>query len=314
MKNNDIRDIAIGIVIVIVLFAAGSVSPLFGSLCAFCIPLPVIFYRVKIGRTAGIIITVVSFIVILAMVRGFRYDLIFTIQLILMGLTLGESFAQKFSVNFAFLSALVVSVIAMVLWVFAASLNAAQSPGVMLNGLLDANIAMTMDFYRSQGGMSTQDIAALEAMFTTVKPWVIKFLPAGAVLTYMFTIWANILLSRTLLKRAKLPWPYDSFQSWSVPSNLIFAAFAAGLVWFLAPKGSDLWLIGLSILLIIMPVYCFQGLAILTYGFEKMNAPKPLQILAFVIIIIIWPLVIVVTMLSFFDMWFNFRKLNDKTA
>lgn len=313
MKNNDIRDIAIGTVIVIVLFAVGSVSPIFGSLCAFCIPLPVIFYRVKTGRVAGIIIAVASFIVILAMVRGFKYDLMFTAQLILMGLALGESFAQKYPVSFAFLSALIISIVVMAFWVFAASLNAGQSPDAMLNGMLDKNIAMTMDFYRTNG-MSAQDIATMEEMFATAKPWVIKFLPAGAVLTYMFTIWASILLSRSLLKRAKLPWPYDSFQGWSVPANMVFVTLAAGLVWFLTPNGSNLWLIGLSALLIIMPVYCFQGLAILTYGLENMGAPKPLHVVVYVVIMLIWPLIIVIAMLPFFDMWFDFRKLNSKTV
>lgn len=313
MNNNDIRDIAIGTIIVIVLFAAGSVSPLLGSLFAFCIPLPVIFYRVKTGRLAGIIISVASFIVILAMVRGFKYDLMFTVQLILMGLALGESFAQRHSVNFAFLSALVVSIAVMVLWVLAASFNAGQSPGTMLNGMLDTNIALTMDLYRSQG-VSAQDIATIEEMFTTVKPWVIKFLPAGAVLTYMFTIWANILLSRALLKRVKLPWPYDTFQGWSVPPNMVFVALAAALVWLLAPKGSDLWLAGLSVLLILMPVYCFQGLAIMTYGLETMGAPKALHVVIYLVIMFIWPLIFIVAIMSFFDMWFDLRKLNGKTV
>lgn len=313
MKNNDIRDIAIGAIIVTVLFAAGSVLSLLGSLCAFCIPLPVIFYRVKTGRGAAIIISVISFIVIVAMVRSFRFDLMFTCQLILMGLVLGESFAQKRSVNFAFLSTLVVTVIILGLWVFAASLNAGQTPDAMLHNMLDANVAMTMDYYRAQG-VSAQDIATLDAMFVNLKPWVIKFLPAGAVFTYMFTIWANILLARTLLKRARQPWPYGSFRSWSVPPSMVFAALAAVLVAFLAPAGSGLWLIGFSALLIIMPVYCFQGLAILACTFDNMRTPRPLQAVVYVVMVLFWPLIFVVAMLPFFEMWFNLRKLNDKTV
>lgn len=313
MKNNAIRDIAIGAIIVTVLFAAGSVLSLLGSLCAFCIPLPVIFYRVKTGRAAAVIISAISLFVIVAMVRSFKFDLMFTFQLILIGLILGECFAQKRSVNFAFLSTLVVTVIILGLWVYAASLNAGQTPGVMLNSMLDTSIAMTMDYYRAQG-VAAQDVAALEEMFAMVKPWAIKFLPAGAVFTYMFTIWANILLARSLLKRARLPWPYGSFRSWSVPYDMVFAALAAGLVWFLAPTGSVLWLIGFSALLIIMPVYCFQGLAILACTLDNLRVPKPLHAVAYVVIILFWPLFFVVAMLPFFEMWFNLRKPNGKTA
>lgn len=314
MKNNDIRDIAIGTIIILVLFAVGSVSPLFGSLCAFCIPLPIIYYRVKTGRTAGVIISAASFVVILAMVRGFRFDLMFTAQLILMGFMLGDGIAQRHSVNRAFFSALIVSVIVLAVWVFGASINAGQSPVEMLNDMLNANIAMTMDFYRMQGRVSAQDLIALEEMFMAVKPWVIKFLPAGAVLTYMFTIWANILLARALFKRGRLPWPYGSFESWSVPANTVFITLVAGIIWFAAPTGSNIWLIAVSALLIIMPVYFFQGLAIMVNSMERMGAPKPLQIVAFVVIMLFWPLIFVISMLPFFDMWFDFRKLSGKTV
>ena len=313
MKQNDIRGIALGTIIVLVLFAVGSVSPFLGSLCTFCIPLPVIFYRVKLGRTAGLIISTISFVIILAMVRGFKFELMFTVQLILIGFMLGEGFSQRRSVNQTFLGALIAAIAIMGLWVFVASTNAEQSPNEMLSGMLDANIAMTMNFYRTQG-LSAQDIATLEEMFTMAKPWVIKFLPSAAVLIYMFTIWANILLARTILSRAKLPWPYASFESWSVPANLVFVALAAAVVWLVAPKGGGLWLIGLSALLILMPAYCFQGLAILINGMGRMALPKPLQIVVYVVIMIFWPLIIIVSLLPFFDMWFNFRNQPGKTA
>lgn len=307
MKNNDIRDIIIGTIIVVVLFAVGAVSPLFGSLCTFCIPLPLIFYRVKTGRIPALIIAFASFIVILTLVRGFKFDLMFVVQLLAMGVLLGESFALKFSVNKAFLITLIAVAVIMALWVCGFSINAGTSPGVMLGTMIDGNIAITLDFYRTQG-FSAQDIATMEDMFMMVKPWVIKFMPAGALATYMFTIWANILLARTLLKRANLPWPYQSFAGWSVPGNVVFVALAAALVWFLTPQGSNAWVISVSVLLILLPVYCFQGLAIFTQGMERAGFAKPLQVVAYIVVMIFWPLIVIISMLPFVDMWVNFRK------
>lgn len=307
MKNNDIRDIIIGVIIVVFLFAASTVSPLLGSLCAFCIPLPIIFYRVKTGRMAATVISLAGFMVILALVRGFKFELMFTVQLIAMGWFMGEGFAQKHSVNKTFAAALASVVVILALWVWLASTNAGQTPVEMLNGMLNANIAMTLDFYRAQG-FSTQDIATMEEMFMAVKPWIIKFIPAGAIVTYMFTIWANILLARALFKRANLPWPYGTFERWSAPTNLVFAALAAALIWFLAPAGSLWWLVGISAMLILLPVYCFQGLAIITLSMERAGIGKPLQITAYVIIMIFWPLIVMVSILPFLDMWLNFRK------
>lgn len=312
MKNTNIRDIVIGTIIVVVLFAVSSISPFLGSLCAFCIPLPLIYYRVKTGRTAALAIAILGFAVVVAMVRGFRFDLMFVAQLIVMGLCLGESFALKHSINRAFAVTVIATAIIMTLWIWAASFFSGLSPGEMLSGMIDANIAMTLEFYRTQG-FSAQDIATMEEMFTMVKPWVIKFMPAGAMVTYMFTIWANILLARALLRRAKLPWPYKSFGNWSVPFNVVFVALAAALVWFLGAKGSNVWVIGLSALLILFPIYCFQGLAICTKGMESLNFPKAAQIIVYIIAMIFWPLIVMISMLPFFDMWFDFRK-TGKTA
>ena len=68
-------------------------------------------------------------------------------------------------------------------------------------------------------------------------------------------------------------------------------------------------LFGINGLLILMTIYFFQGIAIISFYFEKKHFPRLLRIVLYSLIALQQIVLLIVVGLGFFDMWLNFRKL-----
>ena len=64
-------------------------------------------------------------------------------------------------------------------------------------------------------------------------------------------------------------------------------------------------------LLILLTVYFFQGIAIVSYFFEKKRFPRLLRLLLYSLIAVQQILLLFVIGLGIFDMWLNFRKIGS---
>jgi uncharacterized protein YybS (DUF2232 family) len=67
-------------------------------------------------------------------------------------------------------------------------------------------------------------------------------------------------------------------------------------------------MLGINGLIVMMMVYFFQGIAVVSFYFEKKQFPKILRILLYGLIAIQQPLLLVVVALGFFDIWIDFRR------
>ena len=70
--------------------------------------------------------------------------------------------------------------------------------------------------------------------------------------------------------------------------------------------------ISLNALIILGTIYFFQGIAIVSYLFEKKGFPRRLRIVLYSLIAIQQLFLLVVIGLGFFDMWLNFRKIKPQ--
>ena len=71
-------------------------------------------------------------------------------------------------------------------------------------------------------------------------------------------------------------------------------------------------LLGFNGLLILLTIYFFQGIAIVSYYFEKKRFPRALRVFLYSLIALQQMILLIVIGLGFFDMWLNFRKLGVK--
>ena len=72
--------------------------------------------------------------------------------------------------------------------------------------------------------------------------------------------------------------------------------------------------IGMNGVIVLMTVYFFQGIAIVSFFFEKKQLPVALRFILYSLIAIQQLLLLVVIGCGFFDMWLNFRKLETNRS
>jgi uncharacterized protein YybS (DUF2232 family) len=73
--------------------------------------------------------------------------------------------------------------------------------------------------------------------------------------------------------------------------------------------GSSLKMLGLNGLLVLLTVYFLQGIAVVSYYFEKKKFPRALRLFLYTLIALQQFILLLIVGLGLFDMWLNFRKL-----
>lgn len=96
------------------------------------------------------------------------------------------------------------------------------------------------------------------------------------------------------------------FRFWSVPDALIWPLILAGFGMVFAEGAPRL--AALNLLVILVPVYFLQGMAIVTFYFERKSVPPFFRGLGYLLAVFLNPLPLIVTGIGVFDLWADFRK------
>jgi uncharacterized protein YybS (DUF2232 family) len=300
------RDVLTGISITCVIFAVSVYMPIFGFFCSLFIPLPILFYRSKLGRKTGAIIPIAAGVIMMMVLGRFSIDLLFFFELMLLGFILSELMAIDLSVERTVLfacGAILASAI----------LGLAFYSQIIQKGLTDVaaeyvtkNLQLTLLLYEGMG-MSEENIQLIANSLEQIQYVLLRIIPALAIASTLFVAWTSLLISRPLLKSRDLYYPdFGPLNLWKPPEHLVWGVIGCGLV-LLIPSGS-VKLIGLNGLIMLMAVYFFTGIAIVSFYFEKKRFPRLLRIFLYSLIALQQFVLILVIGLGFFDVWLNFRK------
>ena len=303
------RDVLTGISITCVIFALSVYMPIFGFFCSLFIPLPILFYRSKLGRKTGAIIPIAAGVIMMMVLGRFSIDLLFFFELMLLGFILSELMAIDLSVERTVLfacGAILASAI----------LGLAFYSQIIQKGLTDVaaeyvtkNLQLTLLLYEGMG-MSEENIQLIANSLEQIQYVLLRIIPALAIASTLFVAWTSLLISRPLLKSRDLYYPdFGPLNLWKPPEHLVWGVIGCGLV-LLIPSGS-VKLIGLNGLIMLMAVYFFTGIAIVSFYFEKKRFPRLLRIFLYSLIALQQFVLILVIGLGFFDVWLNFRKIKS---
>jgi len=162
-------------------------------------------------------------------------------------------------------------------------------------------------------GMSEKNIEIISNSLDQIQYVLVRIIPALAVVSTLFVTWATLLLARPMLVGRKLLYPdFGPLNEWKAPDHLVWGAIGCGLVLLLPNSGIKL--IGINGLLILMAVYFFQGIAIVSFFFEKKQFPRMLRFFIYSLVAVQQIMLLLVIGLGFFDMWLNFRKLSENKS
>ncbi len=303
------RDVLTGISITCVIFAVSVYMPIFGFFCSLFIPLPILFYRSKLGRKTGAIIPIAAGVIMMMVLGRFSIDLLFFFELMLLGFILSELMAIDLSVERTVLfacGAILASAI----------LGLAFYSQIIHKGLTDVaaeyvtrNLQLTLVLYEGMG-MSEENIQLIANSLEQIQYVLLRIIPALAIASTLFVAWTSLLISRPLLKSRDLYYPdFGPLNLWKPPEHLVWGVIGCGLV-LLIPSGS-VKLIGLNGLIMLMAVYFFTGIAIVSFYFERKRFPRLLRIFLYSLIALQQFVLILVIGLGFFDVWLNFRKIKS---
>lgn len=301
------KEIATGLGLTLLICLVALHLPLFGFFAALFLPLPTLYYRVKLGRRPGGLIPGIAAAALTAAAGPATADAGFFVALLLLGFLLGESIEWRLPVEATVAgsgSLVLVSGVAVLLLAGALSGRGALE---LVHGYIGHNLEVSLELYRAMG-MPEENVRLIAEAKDRIAYVLVRLLPALTLTTLLVVAWANLLLARGVLVRRGLPFPeFGPLDRWRAPEGLVWGVIAAGILLLVPARG--LKLVGVNVLMVLMTVYFFQGIAIVAFFFDKKGFPRPVRVFLYSLLALQQVLLLAVIGLGFFDMWFNFRRL-----
>ena len=104
--------------------------------------------------------------------------------------------------------------------------------------------------------------------------------------------------------------PGPAFARWRAPELLIWVLIAAGFA--VVFSGGAIQTVAMNLLVILLPIYFLQGLAVVEYFLGRKGLSPLLRGLGYLVLLVVNPLPVIVTGVGIFDLWADFRKPRPK--
>jgi len=307
-----VKDIVNGVLITSLIFFISVFIPIIGFVAALFIPLPILFYRLKLGRMTGAVVPIGSSLIMVILIGGVSIDALFFTELLLIGFILGELIELNLSIEKMILYTCGCVLLTGLAGLLIFSILSGESIYAFVSRYVARNLELTMVLYRGMG-MSEESIQLISRSLDKIQHVLVTVIPALVSVSTLFVVWTSILLARPVLKSRALFYPdFGPLNIWKAPEYLVWGVIGCGLALFL--PNTAIKIIGLNGLLILMTVYFFQGIAIVSFYFDKKRFPRIIRIFLYTLIALQQLILLAVIGLGFFDMWFNFRRLDKQTG
>ena len=306
------KDVLTGVMITMAIITVSVYMPLIGFFCSLFLPLPVLFYRSKLGRKTGLIVPGAAMTILLVLAGGISIDVVFFLEMLFLGFLLSELFEMNLSIEktvmYACGGVLLTGVVGLVLY----SNLSATGIYSLVSVYIAQNLEMTVTLYQGMGA-SEEFVQKFSDSLEQIQYGLIRIIPAMVTASFLLVTWSNLLMARPILKSRGLFIPeFGALKLWKAPDTLIWVLIGCGGLLMLPLPSSALKIVGLNGLLVLLMVYFFQGIAIVSFFFEKKQFPRLLRVFFYTLIAIQQIVLLVVIGLGVFDMWINFRKTKSK--
>ncbi|MFQ5485887.1 MAG: DUF2232 domain-containing protein [Desulfobacterales bacterium] len=267
MHSEVSKDIASGIAITIVIFAVTVYMPIIGFFCSLLIPLPILFYRSKLGRSTGSIIPVASIMLMIVILGRVSIDILFFGELLLLGFVLSELLEMNLSIEKTICYAVAAVLLTGIFGLLLHGSIARTGIQALISDYVAKNLKLTMSLYRNMG-VSEDNIHLISNSLENILYVLVRIFPSLVIGSTLFVAWVNLLIAKPILTGRNLFFPdFGSLNLWKAPEFLVWGAIGCGLTLLLPAK--TLKILGLNGLIILMTVYFFGGIAIVSFYFEK---------------------------------------------
>lgn len=266
-----------------------------GAVTAWLVPLPVLYYRIKLGRRIGMIIPAVMIVILMWLSKSITTELIIISGWMLLGFLISECFESGFSIDKTILYSSSAVLVSGVLALFFYS-NMSQV------GIYDLAFQQVKVFlgYLIEAGLIAETPDEVQRMVTWMLPGMITTM-------VIFIAWVNVILAIPLLRRNQLPAPeFGMLDQWKAPEKLVWVAIIGTAGMLIETK--PVFLLSMNVMCIVLMAYFLQGISIISFFVKKTRIPPALRYLLYWLVFFQFPVNLIVTGIGLFDMWVDFRK------
>ncbi len=297
--------VGIGVTLLCLLGVSWIGSP--GAFLNLLTPLAAAYLSMRFGLKSGIVVVVVTSALLLQLVTTytlFAYLGIFGVGSLLLPFFLRQQLPWDRAVLYATVGSAVVTAGMMLLAVAAGGINFQT----LIDQMIKAEVDQAMQIYRDTGFSESQ----LQTMQQVVED-LAEFISQSFYGLYFASILAIQTFCLLLLYRLKGNW-YQiygiPFARWRLPPGLIWVLIAAGFIWLLPVEIVSL--VGRNLLVVLLPLYFLQGMAVVNSFLQKKTYPPLVKGLIYLLLLILNPLPIIITCAGVFDLWIDFRRPRQK--
>lgn len=311
IEPSVIRDVLKGILYSLLIIFVMYTMPIIGIFAWVILPLPVLFYRLKIGRNATGIIMVVCLIVLSALTHNIVFSALYFGSFLLTGFLLGEFIEKHLGIEkiLSFTCLILFGTFALLLIIYA--FHQGHTPGQLLASYVSKYQSITTELI-SQSKQLYPDVELDLELYQKITELLMMTLPGILFSTYMVMALFNTVMIRKLLAKNNITvQSIENLILWKSSDYMVFILI--GLSMLILVPAKSLQVLFINCVIILLTVYFLQGLAVVSFFFEKKSAPLAAKIF-FYILIALQPLFsLLITGVGIFDTWINFRKLDTAT-
>jgi uncharacterized protein YybS (DUF2232 family) len=293
--------VAVGITLLLQSLASG-LGPI-GVLLNLVVPFPVAYVAMRQGlatAACAVLLCAVLLLPLGGVMSLMAYLLQFGIASLLLPALLLRGWSWDKVVLACLGASLVIAVIALVAYTSQQDVSLTDTVSQYVQNEIDLALNLT-----SGSNLSIEQQEQYRLAVTSMGELLKLTLPAWAVSVLGAMLLLQILLLSVLAK-GRYRIGGLSFACWSVCEYLVWPLIAAG---FAVAFSSGLpRVVGLNLLVVFLPIYFLQGLAVVTFFFQKKGVSPVLRTLGYALIALLNPMPMLVTAIGVFDMWADFRK------
>ena len=308
MKGQSVLFTAAGIATTLLcLLGASWIGPL-GSFLNLLTPIAAAYVGMRFGLRSGVVVVVVTCALLQQLATTYTlaaYIGIFGVSSLLLPAFLRRHIPWDKSIFYATVG----SVVATVAMLFAAVIVSGAGLHDLINQMILSEVQQAMQIYRDTGFTEAQ----LQEM-QQVMDGMAGFIRESFYGLYVVSLLVIQVLCLLLLQRFKgnsYRISGTSFPHWRVPAVVIWLLIAAGFS-LLVPV-DVVALIGRNLLIILLPLYFLQGMAVVSSFMQKKPYPPVVKGLIYLLLLILNPLPIIITCAGVFDLWIDFRRPRQKS-
>lgn len=278
-----------------------------GAFLNLLTPLAAAYLSMRFGLRSGIVVVAVTSALLLQLATTYTllaYLGIFGVGSLLLPWFLRQQLPWDRAVLYATIGSAVVTAVMMLAAVAAGGINIQT----LIDQMIQAEVDQAMQIYRDSGFSESQ----LQNMQQIVDG-LAEFIGNSFYGLYLASILAIQTFCLLLLQQLKGNWYQISgapFAHWRLPAGLIWVLIAAGFMLLLPVE--IVASVGRNMLVVLLPLYFLQGMAVVNNFLQKKSYPPLVKGLIYLLLLILNPLPIIITCAGIFDLWIDFRRPRQK--